>query len=120
MAPPVFVTGDARRLCQALDNLVSNAIRHGGSQIVLRATLNGGDLRLVLRDGGPGPSPAALGARVVPIGHEHGHGLAIAKLAVESCGGTITALDGGVLVELPVQGPVPLDRAASAVAPSPA
>ena len=117
-APGALVIGDARRLCQALDNLVSNAIRHGGKRIVVRAEQSGSVLRVELHDGGQGLPRAAVTPSPVPLDSKHGHGLAIARLAVESSCGTIEPIDGGVVIELPVQASRPIGQAASVGEPS--
>ena len=100
--PGVLVLGDARRLCQALDNLVSNAIAHGGKRIALRSASDGGRLRVELHDGGPGPSREAIDGAPIRLHSRHGHGLSIARLAIESCGGRVEAIEGGVAIELPI------------------
>jgi len=95
------VSANVRRLCQALDNLVSNAIRHGGGRILLRVLLDGGRIRIEIHDGGQGlPSPAAQPASRSSF--RHGHGLSIARTAIECDGGRLDPLDDGVSVELPV------------------
>jgi signal transduction histidine kinase len=50
--------GDPRRLEQALDNLVENALKHGAGPIHLEATAVNGHVLLVVRDEGPGFPPA--------------------------------------------------------------
>jgi two-component system sensor histidine kinase BaeS len=92
------VHADAGRLSQALGNLLSNAIEHGGGQVELRGVRADGRVRIELTDTGPGfvgsPSPG------------RGRGLAIAARAVEEAGGTlkIASGEGGstVAVELPL------------------
>ena len=99
-ASPVNV--DQARLSQALGNLLSNAIEHGGGQVELRGVRAGGRVRIELTDSGPGfahtPGPDRAAGR--------GRGLAIAARAVEEAGGTlrIASGDGGstVAVELPL------------------
>ncbi len=48
------LSGDRLRLEQALGNLVDNAIRYGGNEILLSASRHGSDARLHVRDNGPG------------------------------------------------------------------
>ena len=45
---------DALRIEQALSNLLTNAARYGGERILLRGTVDGGDLTLEVHDDGPG------------------------------------------------------------------
>lgn len=52
---PLVVSVDERLVAQALDNLVSNAIRHsGGSEVILAATLSGHSLEFTVTDNGRG------------------------------------------------------------------
>jgi signal transduction histidine kinase len=96
------VHADAGRLAQALGNLLSNAIEHGGGQVELRGVRAGGRVRIELTDTGPGfassPGPDRAAGR--------GRGLAIAARAVEEAGGTlrIASSDAGstVALELPL------------------
>jgi signal transduction histidine kinase len=80
-----IVSGDRAGLAQALDNLIVNAIEHGGSSIVVEARLRGDRLRVSVADSGHGSRPGSrhsppagvisrlLGAR------RHGHGLAVVR-----------------------------------------
>jgi two-component system, OmpR family, sensor kinase len=103
------VHGDGRRLEQALQNLVANAVRHTprGGRISLSADSAGaGDgsrerVRLTVRDTGPGIAPEHLPLIFdrfykADASREHqaagsGLGLSIVKAIVERHGGTITA-----------------------------
>lgn len=60
------LVGDRWALAQALDNLVVNAIEHGGPRILVSADVDGGRLRISVRDcGRPLPLPGApIEARV--------------------------------------------------------
>jgi signal transduction histidine kinase len=53
------VTADRTRLAQALDNLLDNAAKYSppGSPVEVDAQLEAGELRLTVRDHGPGISP---------------------------------------------------------------
>jgi signal transduction histidine kinase len=89
------VLADPDRLAQALDNLVDNAIRHGGGQIDLRAVTDGGEVVLHVCDHGPG-FPAALGGGAFDrfargssgrTGASAGLGLAIVAAIADALGG---------------------------------
>jgi signal transduction histidine kinase len=98
----VAVHADAARLSQALGNLLSNAIEHGGGQVELRGVRAGGRVRIELTDNGPGFAAAAGPDRAAG----RGRGLAVAARAVEEAGGTlrIASSESGstVAVELPL------------------
>lgn len=57
--PGLAVTGDRSKLAQALANLIDNAARFSppGTQVEVSAELQGAELRLLVRDHGPGISP---------------------------------------------------------------
>lgn len=82
--------GDRIVLAQALDNLISNSLRHGSGAVTVIACVEGSVLRLTVRDRGPSTAPAAprltwkrLGGR-----DRHGHGLAIVRQAAAQHGGS--------------------------------
>ncbi|MEX0992673.1 MAG: HAMP domain-containing sensor histidine kinase [Solirubrobacterales bacterium] len=108
------VQGSARGLCQALDNLVSNAITHGRGDVLVRAVLRSGVVRIEIDDGGPGPSAGSVRRRASRLA-PHGHGLTIARRAIDRCGGRLHAGHGGVMVTLPVRSSV-ADRTAPSAA----
>lgn len=87
---PVLVA-DAVELAQALDNLLLNAIEHGGARIELEARRAPGQLRLVVRDRGPRASEArrrSLGAATRLSGRRrHGHGLRVVRRVAAEHGG---------------------------------
>ena len=125
------VLADPRRLSQALDNLIVNAIEHGGPPIRVEGTVSEAGVRIAVLDGGcreatPDaekrawlPIPAGLRglARRWGSGGRRGHGLeVVARIAAEHGGrfmvspcprGTVAAL------ELPLAG-LPLPAVASA------
>ncbi len=55
------VRADPDRVSQVLDNLVSNAIRHGGGRVRLRVFRRDGELLYAVSDEGPGIPPEDLG-----------------------------------------------------------
>lgn len=82
------IEADRAAVAQALDNLVVNAIEHGGPEIVVEAEAGRSVLRLVVVDSGRGArpesrreSPAELIARL--SGRRlHGHGLRVVRRTV--------------------------------------
>ncbi len=59
IADGLHVTADRTRLAQALGNLLDNAAKYSppGSPVEVEAGLDAGELRLTVRDHGPGISP---------------------------------------------------------------
>jgi len=111
-AGSVNVLADPSRLSQALDNLIVNAIEHGGPPIRVQGAVRGKRLRIVVTDGGPGAprrrrprGPARLRAvaRRSATRGRRGNGLrAVARIAAEHGGrfmvepgsrGTVAALE---------------------------
>ncbi|HLK12936.1 MAG TPA: ATP-binding protein [Candidatus Binatia bacterium] len=92
------ITGDATKLTWALSNLVTNALRYTprGGRIEVEATVEGGLVRLVVSDTGPGISPSQrerIFERFVQ-GHQGtvgaaGLGLAIVRDIVQAHGGRV-------------------------------
>jgi two-component system, OmpR family, sensor kinase len=57
-APPdLTVSADRERLRQALTNMLDNALRHGGAPVELSAEDGDGQVRIAVRDHGPGFPP---------------------------------------------------------------
>jgi signal transduction histidine kinase len=81
---------DRIALAQAVDNLISNALRHGSGKVTLQGRREAQVLRLTVGDGGC--VDAATGARLPWRrlgGHcRHGHGLAIVRRAAAELGGS--------------------------------
>jgi signal transduction histidine kinase len=112
--PRARLTADPRRIEQALDNLVENALRHGAGTIHLGATAHDGVVALHVRDEGAGfPEPFIAEAferftRADPARGRGGSGLglAIVETIARAHGGSARAdndPDGGarVTIELP-------------------
>ena len=111
------VTGDARRLREAVEHLLRHAVAAvpEGGRVLLHADGNAGAARIVVSDNGPGMDEAAQAGAfdrfaapgIQPSGERAlGLGLPLAKQFVEAHGGTVTLLSEPgegtlVTVELP-------------------
>lgn len=87
-----YVMGDAIELAQTLDNLISNAIEHGGGTVSVRVGEDEGRLLISVRDGGP--AAAAAKARSRPLlrtrvsgRSRRGHGLRVVERVARAHGG---------------------------------
>jgi signal transduction histidine kinase len=96
-----LVDADPGRISQALGNLLSNALEHGGGRAELRGTRSGDHVRIEVANRG-GPTGPERGTRR----RGRGRGLGIARRAVEEAGGHLRLVhdaDGTVAsVELPL------------------
>jgi signal transduction histidine kinase len=108
----VVLGGDRCALAQALDNLIVNAIEHGGPTIVVAARLREGRLRIAVVDSGRANrprtrrnSPAEVVARLTGR-NRHGHGLEVVRRVASGHGGhfALRRAERGSLavLELPV------------------
>jgi signal transduction histidine kinase len=115
LAAEAMVEGDRCELAQALDNLLVNAIEHGGSEIVVEAKARLGRLRIAVVDSGreSGPAsrqrPAELAARLSGR-RRRGHGLRVVRRTAALHGGDFhlcrSARSTAALLELPLLGEV--------------
>jgi signal transduction histidine kinase len=100
---PGLVRTDRARLCQAVSNLLANAVEHGAGTVELRAEPGPAGVRLEVRDEGPGPPRRARQS------NGRGRGLAIARAAAEDAGGRLTVVPGErgatVAIDLPAGEP---------------
>jgi len=97
------VLADPRRLAQALDNLIVNAIEHGGPPIRVDAGLSDGHVRIAVVDGGGGePEPRR------PARGRRGHGLEVVGRVAAQHGGRFMVRRGErgtvAALELPLAG----------------
>jgi signal transduction histidine kinase len=113
-AGPVRVLGHAGRLQQALDNLIANALEHGGPRVVIEGERREQLVRVLISDGGGGPPPDLDGvlaektAAISPARSPraaHGYGLSIASQVIREHRGRLALGMGsngpGLLIELP-------------------
>lgn len=74
---PTTVYADPRRTRQILRNLVSNAVRYGGDEVVVRIGRSGGSMEIMVCDSGPALDPHE--AQRIFESYERGSGLLDAK-----------------------------------------
>jgi signal transduction histidine kinase len=110
-AGAIVVAGDALALAQALDNLIVNAIEHGGPKILVAARLERGRIRIAVKDSGrdsrrrrrAGRDPVVRGE-----GGRRGHGLKVVRRVAAAHGGRFELRRSGrgstATLVLPVSG----------------
>ena len=93
----LIVEGDPVRLRQVIDNLIANALVHGGSEVTVRAARREGAVHVVVSDTGPGIAPDQLdsifdaGVRLDADTSGSGIGLALARAIAQAHGGSLVA-----------------------------
>ncbi|MBS1878747.1 MAG: hypothetical protein JST31_04485 [Actinobacteria bacterium] len=107
------VIGSSAELARALDNLLANAIEHGGSRVTVTASARRGSLRVLVSDSGrgghrPGGRRARLGlARRIAGAEPRGHGLRIVRRIAAEHGGSFALRVGTgateAVLELPLE-----------------
>jgi signal transduction histidine kinase len=97
-ATSATVVADPVRLRQALDNLLSNAVRHApGEEVVIAVSARDGVAEMTVSDRGPGIAPEDRERIFEPgvrggAGAGSGLGLALARAIAEAHGGTLTVV----------------------------
>ena len=86
-----FRIGAPERVAQALDNLIDNAIEHGGGRVTIDVSRSERGVRLAVCDRGAGPSaeaksPASILARLTGR-RRRGHGLSVVREVAAALGG---------------------------------
>lgn len=111
-AGDAVVRGDRCALEQALDNLIVNALEHGGPRVLVEASADAGRLRLAVLDSGRSSrpesrreTPAELIARLTGR-RRRGHGLRLVRRTAADHGGefVLRCSDAGAaaVLELPL------------------
>jgi signal transduction histidine kinase len=86
-AGEAVVAADPNGLAQAVDNLISNAIEHGGGAVTVQARRAGLMLEICVRDSGARSAARPLpGGRAAPS--RRGHGLRLVSRFAEAHGGS--------------------------------
>lgn len=96
----LFLDGDRDQIFRILQNLVRNAIEAGATTITLSADASHGDVRIDIRDNGPGLAPRAREKLFQPFEGSAraggtGLGLAIARELAEGHGGSLELVSTG-------------------------
>ena len=87
----IFVQGDSVGLAQALDNLINNALEHGGGEVTIEARQVRGGVRLVVRDEGRSGAPARASRQGKRYERgRRGHGLRVVARVAREHGGSFS------------------------------
>jgi len=81
------VLAEPGRLEQALDNLLLNAIEHGGAGVSVEARRQGSWLAISVVDSGPRRRRPGAGRPTRPQRRRHGHGLRVVRRVAAELGG---------------------------------
>jgi signal transduction histidine kinase len=102
-AGPAMIEGDAGRLAQALDNLVSNALEHGGPPIVVTGAHVAGRIRITIANG------IRAGGGACQPDPRRGHGTEVVSEVARAHGGRFALCQTGsgcvAALELPLSEP---------------
>jgi signal transduction histidine kinase len=105
-AGQVELRGSAHAVARAFDNLLSNALEHGGRNVLVEGDMRCTTLRVVISDGGPGLA-AVISRSGGRRASGRGYGLRIAGDIIAQHNGRLGTGMGargpGVVVELPVR-----------------
>lgn len=110
------VEGDRGELARAIDNLIVNALEHGGPEVVVAAEVDADRLRVAVLDSGRGSRPAARRESPAELvarrlgGGRRGHGLRVVRRVAGAHGGEfelrVTARGTAAVLALPLwEGP---------------
>ncbi|MGN6215568.1 MAG: sensor histidine kinase [Solirubrobacterales bacterium] len=107
-----LVIGDELELAQALDNLISNALRHGSGEVEIDVREEGRRLRLAVVDSGGGdgvPGGSWQGALRSQIDgrRRHGHGLRVVARTARRHGGSFQLRRSPRRTEARIELPLP-------------
>lgn len=109
-AGAAVVMADPPRVAQALDNLIANAIEHGGLRVRVEAVLCAAGMRVVVSNDGPASEHR-------PPDPRHGHGLEVVREVAAAHGGRFALRSEGqatvAALELPLA-PLPSPSASIA------
>lgn len=121
-AGATLVHGYPVRLTQALDNLVANAVEHGRGPVTVTGRMSGSHVSVCVLDRGAGVMRPLFDVRPRSWQARRGHGLVVARHAVELHGGTLRPVRGpfgsGIEVRLPAgAGPAPVRASGTPAVP---
>jgi signal transduction histidine kinase len=113
-AGEAIVEGDRGELAQALDNLIVNAIEHGGPEVVVEASSRAGRVRIAVIDRGREPGLEVSGEEAGGLlarlsgRRRHGHGLRVVRRVAAGHGGDFrlrrSERETEAVLELPLAG----------------
>jgi signal transduction histidine kinase len=102
-AGPAIIEGDAARLAQALDNLISNALEHGGPPLVVTGARVAGRIRITIANGTRAHGTSR------PPDPRRGHGTQVVSEMASAHGGRFALCQAGggcvAALELPLAEP---------------